>query len=54
MVKDKFVRIVFGDVLVELIGIIDCYDYLIKNGGLEMYEYFDFLMIDVEVVKKEV
>ncbi|MCE6115493.1 phospho-furanose lactonase [Mycoplasmopsis agalactiae] len=54
MAKDKFVRTVLGDVPAESIGITDCHDHLIKNGGPEMHEHPDFLMIDVEAAKKEV
>lgn len=51
--EEKFVRTVLGDVPASSIGITDCHDHLIKNGGPEMEEHIDFLMIDVEAAKKE-
>lgn len=54
MSSKKFVRTVLGDVPADSIGITDCHDHLIKNGGPEMEEHIDFLMINVDAAKKEV
>ncbi|WP_342269230.1 hypothetical protein [Spiroplasma endosymbiont of Aspidapion aeneum] len=51
--NNKFVRTVLGDISPEEMGVVDCHDHLIKNGGPEMSEHIDFLMIDIEAAKKE-
>ncbi|UUD37227.1 phosphotriesterase-related protein [Mycoplasmopsis californica] len=49
----KFVRTVLGDVPADSIGITDCHDHLIKNGGPEMEEHIDFLMLSTDAAVKE-
>lgn len=49
----KFVRTVLGDIDPKEMGVVDCHDHLIKNGGPEMEEHADFLMIDINAAEKE-
>ncbi|WHQ37122.1 hypothetical protein [Spiroplasma sp. SV19] len=49
----NFVRTVLGDIAPTEMGITDCHDHLIKNGGPEMHEHIDFLMLDVAAAKQE-
>lgn len=51
---EKFVRTVLGDISPKDLGVTDCHDHFIKNGGPEVEEHIDFLMLDVEASKKEV
>lgn len=51
--KEKFVRTVLGDINPSEMGVVDCHDHLIKNGGPEMLEHKDFLMIDIKAAEKE-
>ena len=50
----KFVRTVLGDIDPKDMGIVDSHEHLIKNGGPEMHEHIDFLMIDVDAASEEV
>lgn len=43
----KFARTVLGDIPVEKLGVTDCHDHFIKNGGPEVEEHIDFLMLNV-------
>lgn len=49
----KFVRTVLGDIDPKQLGVTDCHDHLIKNGGPEMEEHVDFLMINMDAAQKE-
>ncbi|QEH62008.1 hypothetical protein SCHIN_v1c08130 [Spiroplasma chinense] len=51
--KKEFVRTVLGDIDPKEMGVVDCHDHLIKNGGPEVEEHIDFLMIDINAAKKE-
>ncbi|WP_368486992.1 phosphotriesterase [Spiroplasma sp. DGKH1] len=53
MKNNKFVRTVLGDIDPQTMGIVDCHDHLIKNGGPEMQEHIDFLMIDTLAASEE-
>ncbi|ARU91899.1 hypothetical protein SCLARK_001372 [Spiroplasma clarkii] len=51
--QKKFVRTILGDIDPKDMGVVDCHDHLIKNGGPEMEEHVDFLMIDTAAAQKE-
>ncbi|AAZ43447.1 phospho-furanose lactonase [Mycoplasmopsis synoviae] len=51
--ENKFARTVLGDIPVEKLGITDCHDHFIKNGGPEVEEHIDFLMLNVDASIKE-
>ncbi|WP_036451924.1 phospho-furanose lactonase [Mycoplasma buteonis] len=46
--KEKFARTVFGDIPASQLGVTDCHDHFIKNGGPEVEEHIDFLMLNVD------
>lgn len=50
---EKFVRTILGDIDPNELGITDCHDHLIKNGGPEAEEHPDFIMLSVEAAKNE-
>ena len=50
----KFARTVLGDVDVADLGVVDTHEHLVKNGGPEMEEHIDFLMINTEAACAEV
>lgn len=50
----QFARTILGDISPNNLGITDCHDHLIKNGGPESHEHPDFIMLSVEAAKKEV
>lgn len=50
----KFVRTILGDIDPKEMGVVDSHEHLIKNGGPEMQEHIDFLMLDVEAACQEV
>ena len=50
----KFVRTVLEDIDPKEMGIVDSHEHLIKNGGPEMHEHIDFLMINEEAAIEEV
>lgn len=52
--EKKFVRTILGDIDPSDLGVTDCHDHLIKNGGPEAHEHPDFIMLSVEAAKKEV
>lgn len=49
----KFVRTILGDIDPSKLGITDCHDHLIKNGGPESHEHPDFIMLSIEAAIKE-
>lgn len=49
----KFVRTILGDIDPSKLGVTDCHDHLIKNGGPEAEEHPDFIMLSVDAAKKE-
>ncbi|WP_027119339.1 phospho-furanose lactonase [[Mycoplasma] testudinis] len=51
--KNKFARTILGDISPEKLGVTDCHDHLIKNGGPESHEHADFIMLSVEAAIKE-
>lgn len=50
---EKFVRTILGDIKPDDLGITDCHDHLIKNGGPESHEHPDFIMLSVDAAIKE-
>lgn len=49
----NFVRTILGDIDPSQLGITDCHDHLIKNGGPEAHEHQDFIMLSVPAATKE-
>ncbi|RXY96572.1 phosphotriesterase [Malacoplasma penetrans] len=49
----KFVRTILGDIDPSQLGITDCHDHLIKNGGPESHEHPDFILLSVDTAIKE-
>ena len=50
---EKFVRTILGDIDPNKLGVTDCHDHLIKNGGPESHEHKDFIMLSVDAAIKE-
>lgn len=50
---NKFVRTILGDIDPSKLGVTDCHDHLIKNGGPESHEHADFIMLSVDAAIKE-
>lgn len=49
----EIVRTVLGDIPSQTLGIVDCHNHLIKNGGPEGLEHSDFIMRDVDAAIAE-